>query len=61
VGIGSDFTAAAGFRINNVTRPTVTIELVRRGYTENRSRKIWRKPARVWRERCGGGRLRQVK
>jgi membrane dipeptidase len=53
VGIGSDFDAGRGvpgFR-NCAEAPNVTIELVRRGYTEEQIGKIWgQNLLRVWRE-----------
>jgi membrane dipeptidase len=52
VGIGSDFDGGGGIPgFNNVTEaPNVTIELVRRGYTEDQVRKIWGgNLLRVWR------------
>ncbi len=53
VGIGSDFDGGGGIPgFNNVAEaPNVTIELVRRGYTEEQIRKIWGgNLLRVWRE-----------
>ncbi len=65
VGIGSDFDGGGGVPgFNDVTEaPNVTIELVRRGYTEEQVRKIWGENLlRVWREvtRAAAG-LREVK
>ncbi len=53
VGIGSDFDGGGGVPgFNNVAEaPNVTIELVRRGYTEAQIRKIWGENLlRVWRD-----------
>jgi membrane dipeptidase len=53
VGIGSDFDGGGGVAgFDNVAEaPNVTIELVRRGYTEAQIRKIWGENLlRVWRE-----------
>jgi membrane dipeptidase len=53
VGIGSDFDGGGGVPgFNSVTEaPNVTIELVRRGYTETQIRKIWGENLlRVWRD-----------
>jgi membrane dipeptidase len=53
VGIGSDFDGGGGVPgFNNVAEaPNVTIELVRRGYSEAQIRKIWGENLlRVWRE-----------
>ena len=53
VGIGSDFDGGGGIPgFNDVTEaPNVTIELVRRGYTEEQIRKIWGENLlRVWRD-----------
>jgi hypothetical protein len=53
VGIGSDFDGGGGVPgFNNVAdAPNVTIELVRRGYSEAKIRKIWGENLlRVWRE-----------
>jgi membrane dipeptidase len=53
VGIGSDFDGGGGVPgFKDVTEaPNVTIELVRRGYTEEQVRKIWGgNLLRVWRE-----------
>ena len=65
VGIGSDFDGGGGVPgFNNVAEaPNVTIELVRRGYTEAQIRKIWGENLlRVWRdvEKAAAG-LREVK
>ena len=53
VGIGTDFDGGGGIPgFNDDTdAPNVTIELVRRGYTEPQIRKIWGENLlRVWRE-----------
>ena len=53
VGIGSDFDGGGGVPgFNNVAEaPNVTIELVRRGYTEAQIRKVWGENLlRVWRD-----------
>jgi membrane dipeptidase len=53
VGISSDFDGGGGVRgwSNAAESPNVTIELVRRGYTEEQIRKLWGgNLLRVWRE-----------
>jgi len=65
VGIGSDFDGGGGVPgFSNVAEaPNVTIELVRRGYTEEQVRKIWGENLlRVWRHvaKTAAG-LREVK
>jgi len=53
VGIGTDFDGGGGIPgFNDDTEaPNVTIELVRRGYTEAQIRKIWGENLlRVWRD-----------
>jgi len=53
VGIGTDFDGGGGIPgFNDDTEaPNVTIELVRRGYTEAQIKKIWGENLlRVWRE-----------
>jgi membrane dipeptidase len=53
VGISSDFDGGGGVRgwSNAAESPNVTIELVRRGYTEDQIRKLWGgNLLRVWRE-----------
>ncbi len=60
VGIGTDFDGGGGIAgFNDDTEaPNVTIELVRRGYTEAQIRKIWgQNLLRVWRgvEKVGRG------
>jgi membrane dipeptidase len=65
VGIGSDFDGGGGIPgFNDVTEaPNVTIELVRRGYTEEQIRKIWGgNLLRVWRDVAkASARLREAK
>jgi membrane dipeptidase len=65
VGIGSDFDGGGGIPgFNDVTEaPNVTIELVRRGYTEEQIRKIWGgNLLRVWRDVAkAAARLREAK
>jgi len=53
VGISSDFDGGGGVKgwTNAAESPNVTIELVRRGYTEDQIRKLWGgNLLRVWRE-----------
>jgi membrane dipeptidase len=53
VGVGTDFDGGGGVPgLNDDTDlPNVTIELVRRGYTEEQIKKIWGENLlRVWRE-----------